>query len=223
MYVPLNTPIAVPTRQIVFGRVESGVKAIAPSVEVERAVEGDGNRYGGDGDGGGTTSSGNANSKRVGAALLAAKSQYTRYRPRSRRNDLPTSSGLPIQPERCPYGLARCRPRRGRLKIERINGDQVSKAQKVETTHLAHAYAAQPPKNDPNQVYGVVRPRRRCGCIKIEPINVSRTRNSGNAHLGRVNAIRLTWRPKKHVRRLDGLTCEFRMPGERRRNNGDYR
>jgi len=49
---------------------------IAPSVEVERAVEGDGNRYGGDGDGDGTTSSGNANSKRVGTVLLAGRSQY---------------------------------------------------------------------------------------------------------------------------------------------------
>jgi len=194
---------------------------IAPSLEGERA--GDGNRGDGDdGDANGTTSGGDADSMRVEAALLAAKSQYMRYRPRSRRNDLPTSSGPPIQPERCPYGLARCRPRRGRLEIERINGDQVSKAQKVETTHLAHAYATQPPENDPNQAYGVVRPRRRRGRIKIEPINVSRTRNGGNAHLGRVNAIQSMQRPEKKTRRVSKLTFEFRMLGERWRDDGDY-
>ena len=228
VYAPWNAPVealGTANRTFAFGEVESRDEAIAPGVEVEKAGDGDGDGNGGDGDDGdanGTTSGGDADSMRVKAALLAAKSQYMRYRPRSRRNDLPTSSGPPIQPERCPYGLARCRPRRGRLEIERINGDQVSKAQKVETTHLAHAYATQPPENDPNQAYGVIRPRRRRGRIKIEPINVSRTRNGGNAHLGCVNAIQSMQRPEKKTRRVSKLTFEFRMLGERWRDDGDY-
>jgi len=222
VYVLLNTPIAVPTRQVVFGRVESGVKAIAPSVEVERAVEGDGNRYGGDGDGGSTTSSGNANSKRVGAALLAAKSQYTRYRPRSRRNDLPMSSRPPIHLESRLYGHVRRRRRRGRLKIERINCNQVSQTPEVETTYLGRAHAMQPPGNTPNRAYGTYRPRRRRGRIKSAPTNVSRTRNGGNAYLRRDNAIRLMWRPKRQIRRLNKLTFKYRMPGEPWRDAGDY-
>jgi len=110
MYVPWNAPIAIPSRKIVFGRVKSGDKAIVPSLEGERAGDSDGDGNGGDGDDGdanSTTSGGDADSMRVEAVLLAAKSQYTRYRPRSRRNDLPMSSGPPIQPERCPYGLVR--------------------------------------------------------------------------------------------------------------------
>jgi len=39
VYVPWNTLIAIPSRKIVFGRVESGDEAIAPSVEGERAGE----------------------------------------------------------------------------------------------------------------------------------------------------------------------------------------
>jgi len=100
-------------RRIVFGRPESGDEAIAPSLEGERAGDGDGDGNRGDGDDGdvnGTTSGGDADSMRVEAALLAAKSQYMRYRPRSRRNDLPTSSRPPIQRERRPYGLVRRRP-----------------------------------------------------------------------------------------------------------------
>jgi len=225
VYVPFNAPIAIPMRRIVFGRPESGDEAIAPSLEGERAGDGDGDGNRGDGDDGdanGTTSGGDADSMRVEAALLAAKSQYMCYRPRSRRNDLPTSSGPPIQPERCPYRLARCRPRRRRLKIEQINGDQVSKAQKVETTHLAHAYATQPPENDPNQAYGVVRPRRRRGRIKIAPINVSRALEVEKTYLGRANALRSTWRPEKKIREVNKLTFEYRMPGERWRDDEDH-
>jgi len=87
VYVPFNAPIAIPMRRIVFGRPESGDEAIAPSLEGERAGDGDGNGNRGDGDDGdanGTTSGGDADSMRVEAALLAAKSQYMRYRPRSR-------------------------------------------------------------------------------------------------------------------------------------------
>jgi len=78
VYVPFNAPIAIPTRRIVFGRPESGDEAIAPSVKGERAGEGDGGGYGGDGDVGDTTSGGDIDSKRVEAALLAGESQLER-------------------------------------------------------------------------------------------------------------------------------------------------
>ena len=219
MYVPFNAPIAIPTRRIVFGRPESGDEAIGPSVEGERAGDGDGDGNRDVGDANGTTSGGDADSTRVEAALLAAKSQYTRYSPRSRQNDLPVSSGPPIQSERRPYGLVRRRRRRGRLKIERIN---ISQTKEVETTHLERARATQPPGNAPNRAYGIVRPRRRRGRIKIEPTNVSRTRNGGNAYLRRDNALRSTWRPKKQTRRVNTLTFESRMPGEPWRDDEDY-
>jgi len=86
VYVPFNAPIAIPMRRIIFGRPESGDEAIAPSLKGERAGDGDGDGNRGDGDDGdanGTTSGGDADSMRVEAALLAAKSQYMRYRPRS--------------------------------------------------------------------------------------------------------------------------------------------
>jgi len=222
VYVPWNAPVEVlgtANRRIVFGRVERGDEAIAPSVEGETAGgRGDGR----DGDANGMTSGGDADSTRVEAALLAAESQHTRYSSRLRRNDLPVSSWPPIQPERRPYGHVRRRRRCGRLKIEQINEDQVSKAQRGETTHLTHAYATQPPGNAPNRAYGIVRPRHRRGRIKIVPTNVSRTRNGGNAYLGRANAMRSTRRPKKRVRRVNKLTCEFRMPEEPWRDIEDH-
>ena len=98
-YVPRNAPVApieAASRIFVFGRPESGDEAIAPSVEGERAGDGDGDGNRDVGDANGTTSGGDADSTRVEAALLAAKSQYTRCSPRSRQNDLPVSSGPPI-------------------------------------------------------------------------------------------------------------------------------
>jgi len=221
VYVPWNASIETASRNFVFGRVESGDEGIAPNVEGERAGDGDGDN-GDVGDVDGTTSGGDSDSIRVEAALLAAESQYTRYSSRSQRNDLPMSYWPPIQPARRPSELVRRRRRRGRLKIERINGDQVSKVQQRETTHLGRAHATQPPGNTRNQADGIYRPRRRRGRIKIEPINVSRTRNGGNAHLGRVNAIQSMQRPEKQTRRVSKLTFEFRMLGERWRDDGDY-
>ena len=225
VYVPCNAPVAAietTSRWIVFGRVESGVEAIAPSVKGERAGDGDGDRYEGDGDVDGTTSSGHIDSSRVEEALLATESQHTRSSRILRRNDLPVSSRPPVQRERRPYGSVRRRRRRGRLKIERINEDQVSQTQQVETTHLRRAHAVQPLGNDPKRAYGVVRPRHRRGRIKIAPTNVSRTRNGGNAYLGRVIAIWSTRRPKKRIRRVKKLTFEYRKQGEPWRDDGDY-
>jgi len=222
VYVPRNAPIDTTNRRIVFGRVESGVEAIAPNVEGERAGDGDGDGNGGDGDDGdadGTTSGDGVDSTRVNAAQLATDSQHMRQSRRSRRNDLPVSSRPLIQRERRPYGHVRRRPRRGRLKIERIN---ISQTPERETTYLGRAHVTQPPGNTSNQAYGVYRPRCRRGRIKSAPTNVSRTRNGGNAYLRRDNAIRLIRRPRKQIRRLNKLTFDCRMQGERRRDDGDY-
>ena len=225
VYVPWNVPVealGTASRRITFGQAESGDEAIAPSVESERAGEwngGDGRRNGDVGDVDGTTSGGDIDSKRVEAALLAVGSQHTRQSRRTRNNDLPMSSWAPIQHANHPYGLVRRRRRRGRLKIERI---KVSKAQQDETAYLGRAHATQPPGNYPNQAYRVIGLGRRRGRIKIAPTNVSRTRNGGNTYLRRVIAMRSNWKPKKDARRLDELTFDCRMQGERRRGDGDY-
>jgi len=225
VYVLCNAPVealGTANRQIVFGRVESGVEAIAPSLEGERAGHGDGDGYGddgGDGDVGHTTSGGNSDSIRVEAVLLAGESQRVRYSRRTRTGNLPVSSWPPVQPESCPYGPIRRRQRRRRLKIERIN---VSQTKQVETTYLERTSATQPPGNAPNHAYGIIRPRRRRGRIKIAPTNVSRTQMIGTTYLGRDNALRSNRRPKKDVRRLDKLTFECRMQGEHGRDDGDY-
>ena len=82
MYVLLNAPIEAlgPASQtFAFGEVESQVEAFAPNVEDERAGDGDGDRDGNIGGMDGTTSGGGIHSKRVEAALLAAKSQHVCY------------------------------------------------------------------------------------------------------------------------------------------------
>ena len=59
---------------------------IVPSVEGERAGDGDSDGYGDDGDVGdmnGTTGGGSVHSTRVKTALLAEESQHMRYSPRS--------------------------------------------------------------------------------------------------------------------------------------------
>ena len=215
VYIPLNAPIETASRTFAFGRLESGEEAIAPrDVEGERAVEGDGDRDGDDGGVGDlddTTSGGDVDSKRVKAALLAGDSQRMRQNRRTRNGDLPMSSVPPIRLAERPNGLTIRRRRRGRIKIEPI---KVNPAQEVEMTYRIRARAAQPPANDPACRYGVHTPRRQRGRIKTEPRNVSQTRNSANAYLGRVNAMRSTWRPKKGVRRVKVLTFAPRMPGE---------
>ena len=71
--------------------------------------------------------------------------------------------------------------------------------------------------------YRVHRPRRWHGRIKFTPRNISWMQMNGNAYLGCVIVIQPTWRPKKDVRRLDGLTFKSRMPGELWHDVDDYR
>ena len=56
-------------------------------------------------------------------------------------------------------------------------------------------------------------------------INVSRVLEIKNTYLGHVNVLQSNkWRPKKHIRSLDGLsTFKCRMQEECRHDNGDYR
>ena len=105
------------------------------------------------------------------------------------------------------------------VKIKRINVNQTLKAEKA---HLERASAVQPLGNAPKRLYRVHRPRRRRGRIKTVPRNVSRTREGGRTYLGRANAIRSIWRPKRQIRRLNKLTFESRMPGELWRDDGEY-
>ena len=194
---------------------------IAPSVKGKKGGDGDGRRSGDDGDVNGMTSSGDVDSERVEAALLAVGSQHLHQSRRTGDNDLPVSSGPPIQHADRPYGLVRQRQRRGRLKIERIKVSQMPECKLM--THLGCVYTMQPPGNCSERAYRVCRPRRQRGRIKIVPsTNVSRTRNGANAYLECHNAIRSIWRPKEHVRRLGELTVECRMQGERLRGDGDY-
>jgi len=174
VYVPINAPIEVPRRRIVFGRAESGDEAIAPSVEGERAGDSDGDCNGGDGDGDDAESGGNVDSRRVEGAQLSTGSQRVRLHQKSQEN-LPVSSRPPTDRTRRPYGLVRRRRRRGRLKIERINVSKAQQVQNGQMTHLGLDRIAQPPRSAPDRACMVYRPRRQCGRIKIAPINVSRT------------------------------------------------
>ena len=117
------------------------------------------------------------------------------------------------------YGVIGPRRRRGRIKIESIN---VSQTEEVEMTYHGRTQAAQPRRNAPERCHRVHRPKRRRGRIKFEPRNVSRTQEIEETRLGRVNAIRSIRKPKKHTRRLDGLTFEYRMPGEPWRDVEDH-
>ena len=109
VYIPLNAPIEVPRRRIVFGQVESRDMVIALSVEGERAVKGDGDRDSDDrgvGNVDGTTSGGDVDSKRVEAALLAGDSQRMHQNRRTRNSNLPMSSVPPIRLAERLNGLA---------------------------------------------------------------------------------------------------------------------
>ena len=121
-------------------------------------------------------------------------------------------------PSKCAYGVVGPRRQRDRIKIRSVKvriGHLNNKiAQEGEMTHLGPMRIVQPLIQHPNCPYRLVTWRHQCSHIKIEPRNVSQTQNGTNAYLGRVNAMRSMWKPKKHVRRLYKLTMESRTPGE---------
>ena len=84
------------------------------------------------------------------------------------------------------------------------------------------AQAMQPCGNPSKGCWEVHRTRCRCGHIKFTPRNISQTQMNRNAYLGHIIMIWPTWRPKKDVRRLDGLTFESRMLGELWHNVDGY-
>ena len=98
-------------------------------------------------------------------------------------------------------GLIRRRRQRNRIKIEpvklKIECLNDKKTQELETTHLGQAQLAQPLLNTSKCCWEVHRSRCPRGRIKIEPTNVSRTREDRNTYLKCVNTIRSTRRPKK--------------------------
>ena len=127
VYLPLNAPVetsGTASRTLAFGEVESGDKAIVPSLEGERTGDDGGDRDeddGGDGNVDSTASSSDVNLKQVEAALLAGDSQHMCQSRRTGNGDLPVSSVPPIYLSNRPYRLIMCLCRRRRLKIESIN------------------------------------------------------------------------------------------------------
>ena len=105
VYVPWNVPVEAPGRMFEFRLVESAGEAIAPSVEGERACDGNGNGSGGDGDDGGV---GDVDSKRVKVVLLTGDSQHMRQIQRTRDGNVPVSSVPPSYLTECPFGPVRC-------------------------------------------------------------------------------------------------------------------
>ena len=111
MYVPLSAPINTASQQFVFGRAGSGVEAIAPDVEgetVEGVGVGDSDRDGDDNSEDGIASGRTVDSMRVEGVQLAGESQHAQHHT-SRTNDLPRSSGPPMQSAECPNGAIKCR------------------------------------------------------------------------------------------------------------------
>ena len=176
VYIPLNAPVAAPSRNFVFGQVESRDELIVVSVEGERAGGCDGRRNGGSGDDGrsgsegGTTSGGSIDSVRVNEALLAVGSQHMRQTRRTRDGNIPVSSGPPIKCSERPYRVARRKRQHGRIKTASI---KVSQTQNGETTHLERARATQLRGNHLMGCWEVHRTRRQRGRMKIGPKNIS--------------------------------------------------
>ena len=117
----------------------------------------------------GTASSGDVDSKRVEAALLAGDSQYMRQSRRNRTGNSPGSSWPPIRHPNCPNGLARCQRRCRRLKVKAKN---ISQAQNGQTTYRMHASTAQLRRNPLRHCWEVHGPKRQHDRTKIEPTKV---------------------------------------------------
>ena len=124
------------------------------------------------------------------------------------------------------YMVVGPRCRRGRIKIKsaklKIQRFNDKRQQNGENTYQRCKNATQPPWNAPKRRYGAHRHKRQCGRIKFKPRNINQMRISRNAYLGRANALRSIWRPRKQNGRISKLTFKFRMQGERRRDVEDY-
>ena len=124
-----------------------------------------------------------------------------------------------IRHPNCPYRLITQCCWCGKLKVEPRN---ISIAQENGMAYHRCAQAMQPCGNPSKGCWEVHRTRCRCGHIKFTPRNISQTQMNRNAYLGHIIMIWPTWRPKKDVRRLDGLTFESRMLGELWHNVDGY-
>ena len=208
VYILWDAPIEALGRTLAFGEVESGRdKAIVPSLEGERAGNGNGGQREGDGDessdGDGMASSGNVNSSQVDGVRLAAEAGQHEG-PNAEMKNVPVSPRTPTdRPER-PYGDVRHRRQRGRIKVETIN---VSQTLEVEKTYLKRAQAAQPHGNDPICAYGVIGPRCRRGCIKTESAKVSQTEKVEMTYLGCMGIAQPPWNDLKRLNRVVGPMC----------------
>ncbi|KAI6169035.1 hypothetical protein EDD17DRAFT_1868904 [Pisolithus thermaeus] len=134
---PRNMPDEVPSfenQDITFGRLVSPNEGhVASGVEGDTTGGSSGPREGKDN----TTSSGNIDSERAEAALLAGDSQGV-YRDQNMRGDLPMSSWPPVTTLKRRYETARLRRRRGRIKFE---ARKVSRKRKGKQAYQGHGNA----------------------------------------------------------------------------------
>ena len=121
--------------------------------------------------------------------LLAANSQHTRYRSRFQGNGLPVLSWPPIQPINNLYRPARCKRRRAKLKIERLNDKKSAKLDMIEMAHVECASAAQPHGSTSNRVHGVYRPSCQCESLEIKAIKVNPAWNGETTYLWCVHVM----------------------------------
>ena len=104
------------------------------------------------------------------------------------------------------------------LKIECLNGKNVSKAQTIETAYLWHVHVTHPCGNTLNWVHGVYRPSCRCGRTKIELINVSQAQNGKMTYLQCVHAMQPHRSHPKPSYRVIGPKCRCGRLKTRSRN-----
>ena len=135
-YAPQIAPIEsldTRIRKFVLGRsleVLGSLEDVEASVEGEKDGDRDDERCG---DMDGTVSGGNVDPNRVEATRLAAESQQTRNKTRTRRNDLPVSPGRPTHPRIPCHGLPRTSRRRRRIRFEPRN---IRQTRKIKITYL---------------------------------------------------------------------------------------
>ena len=184
-------PIEVLGQTFEFGEVESGGEVIVPRSEDDGAGKGNGDQDGDDGDVGGMTSSGDVDSTRVEAALLAAGSQHMRQDQQTQSKNLLVSSMPPTYSIRCPncsYGDVRRQHRHRRIKFAPIKVNQMLK---FKMTYLGRTGIVQPCGNRLKRLNKVIGPRHRHGQIKIrsvklkiEHLNDKRGKNNERTYLG---------------------------------------